>query len=287
MKNKSIILKEIRTYFIITIGLFLHALGWTAFLLPSKIVSGGIGGVSAIIFYSSGLPIGYSYFGINIVLIAIAIKILGKNFGIKTIYSVIVISLFMNLQQRIITHPIITEAFMATVLGGILCGAGVGIAFSQGGSTGGTDIIAMIINKYRSTTPGKVILYCDILIIASSLLLFKSIEKLVYGYVAIAVVAYTIDLILNGIKQSVQIMIISKDYEKIADSINQKVNRGVTVLNGLGWYSKQNTSIIMTIVRRHEVYKINQIVKEIDPSAFISQAAVMGAYGQGFEEIRG
>ncbi|HAM98971.1 MAG TPA: hypothetical protein DCQ26_10215 [Marinilabiliales bacterium] len=287
MKTKTNNWGIVKTYSIITFGLFLHALGWTAFLIPGQIVGGGISGLAAALFYATGIPAGYPYLAINAILIIIAIKMLGASFGIKTIYSVVMISIFLTLQQKFITEPIITEGFMTTVLGGLLGGAGVGIVFSQGGSTGGTDIIAMIVNKYRNISPGKVILYCDIIIIGSSYFLFQSMEKLVYGFVTMGVVSYTIDLIINGSKQSIQIMIFSKHYEQIAEDITMKLNRGVTVLDGQGWYTKTPTKIIMTMVRKHEAPDVHEIVKNIDPDAFISQGAVMGVYGKGFEKIRG
>lgn len=287
MKKNSKILSTARVYLIITLGLFINALGWTAFLMPGKIVGGGVSGIAAIIFYATGIPAGYSFLAINAVLIIIAIKMLGANFGIKTIYSVVMLALFLSVQQQVITEPIIHEAFMATVLGALLAGAGIGIVFSQGGSTGGTDIIAMIINKFRNISPGQIILYCDILIIGSSYFLFHSIETLVYGFVMMGIVSYTIDLVLNGTKQSVQIMIISKHHEQIANVIASKLNRGITILNGEGWYTKEPQKMIMTIVRKHEANKIHSIVKSIDNEAFISQGAVMGAYGKGFDEIRG
>jgi uncharacterized membrane-anchored protein YitT (DUF2179 family) len=277
----------IKTYSIITFGLFLHALGWTAFLIPGQIVGGGISGLAASIFYATGIPAGYPYLAINAVLILLAIRLLGVSFGIKTVYSVVMISFFLTIQQKFITQPIITEGFMTTVLGGLLGGAGIGIVFSQGGSTGGTDIIAMIITKYRNISPGKVILYCDIIIISSSYFLFKSMEKMVYGFVAMGVVSYTIDLILNGSKQSIQLMIFSKNHEKIAEDITHKIRRGVTVLDGEGWYTKEPTKVIITVVRKHEAPDVHRIVKEWDPDAFISQGAVMGVYGKGFEQIRG
>lgn len=269
-----------------TLGLFIHALGWTAFLIPGQIVGGGISGVAAIIFYATGIPAGYPYLLINAFLILIAIKMLGASFGIKTIFSVVTISVFLTLQQRLITEPIITDAFMATVLGSLLAGAGVGIVFTQGGSTGGTDIIAMIVNKYRNISPGKVILYCDILIIGSSYFLFHSMEKLVFGFVMMGIVAYTIDLVLNGSKQSIQMTIFSKKNEDIAEKINNELNRGVTVIDGQGWYTKTPTKVIITIVRKNEAPMVHRIIHEVDPEAFISQGQVMGVYGKGFEEIR-
>lgn len=281
------IIGQVKAYIIITFGLFVHALSWTAFLIPAKLISGGVAGIAATIFYATTIPTGYSYLAINGVLILIAIKLLGANFGIKTIYSVVVISLFLNLQQKFITEPIITDIFMATVLGAVLSGVGIGIVFAQGGSTGGTDIIAMIVTKYRNMSPGKVILYCDIIIISSSYLVFQSIEKLVYGFVAVGVVGYTIDLVLNGLKQSVQLMIFSKKHNQIADEISTKVKRGVTLLNASGWYSKTDTKVVLTIVKRYEVQRVYSIVKEIDNEAFISQAAVMSTYGLGFDPLKG
>jgi uncharacterized membrane-anchored protein YitT (DUF2179 family) len=287
LKKEQNILKFLKSYTIVTFGLFLNALGWTAFLLPGKIVGGGISGLAAIIFYATGIPVGYPYLIINAVLILFAIKVLGASFGIKTVYSVIMLALFLTLQQKFITGPIITDAFMATVIGSLLAGAGVGIVFSQGGSTGGTDIIAMIINKYRNISPGKVILYCDILIIGSSYFLFQSMEKLVYGFVMMSLAAYTIDLVLNGSKQSIQMTIFSKNYDQLAGRITKEINRGVTVIDGQGWYTKTPTKVIITIVRKNEAPMVHRIVHEVDPDAFISQGQVMGVYGKGFDQIKG
>lgn len=287
LKKKSNIGSQIRGLAIVTLGLFMNSLGWTAFLMPGEIVGGGISGVAALIFYATGIPAGYPYLLINVVLIGVAIKMLGANFGIKTIYSVIVLAVFLTVLQKLITEPIIKDAFMATILGSLLAGAGVGIVFSQGGSTGGTDVIAMIVNKYRNISPGKVILYCDVFIIGSSYILFQSMEKLVYGFVMMGVVAYTIDLVLNGSKQSIQITIFSKSSNSIAGKIVNEINRGVTVINGEGYFTKTPTKILITVVRKNEAPMVHRIVKEVDPDAFISQGQVMGVYGKGFDEIRG
>ncbi len=195
-------------------------------------------------------------------------------------------SLLFSFLQQIITKPIINDDFLSTVLGGILSGAGVGIVFSQGGSTGGTDIIAMIINKYRNISPGRIILYCDVFIIASSYLIFQSLEKIVYGYVAMGITSYTIDLLFTGSKQSVQMFIFSKKYNEIADRIGKEVGRGVTIIDGKGWYSGESTSILLVMVRKPEASQMFRIIKEIDRDAFMSVNNVMGVYGQGFERIR-
>jgi uncharacterized membrane-anchored protein YitT (DUF2179 family) len=283
---KHITAKTVRSHLIITLGLFINALGWTAFLIPAKITGGGITGVSTLIFYGSGFPLGISYLIINAILIAFAIKILGRSFGVKTIFSVVILSVLFSLLQQLITKPIINDAFLSTVLGGILGGAGVGIVFTQGGSTGGTDIIAMIINKYRNISPGRIILYLDVFIIASSYLIFQSIEKIVYGYVAMGITSYTIDLLFTGSKQSVQIFIFSKGYDEIAKRIGKEVGRGVTIIDGKGWYTGEQTKVLLVMVKKPEASQIFRIIKEVDRDAFMSVTNVMGVYGKGFERIR-
>lgn len=278
--------RTIRTHLIITFGLLLTAIAWTAFLIPAKITGGGITGVSTLIFYASGFPLGVSYLIINSILILFAIKILGKDFGVKTVFSVIVMSALFSVLQQYITKPIVSDTFLSTVLGGILGGAGIGIVFSQGGSTGGTDIIAMIINKYRNISPGRIILYIDVFIIASSYLIFQSLEKIVYGYVAMGITSYTIDLLFTGSKQSVQIFIFSKKYNEIADRIGREVQRGVTIIDGKGWYTGEQTKILLVMVKKPEASQIFRIIKEMDKDAFMSVNNVMGVYGKGFETIR-
>ena len=276
----------IRSHLIMTFGLFLTALGWTAFLIPAKITGGGITGVSTLIFFGTGFPLGISYLIINAVLIVFAIKILGRNFGVKTIFSVVVLSVLFSLLQQFITEPIINDDFLSTVLGGILGGAGVGIVFTQGGSTGGTDIIAMIINKYKNISPGRIILYLDVFIIASSYLLFQSIEKIVYGYVTMGIASYTIDLLFTGSKQSVQMFIFSKKHDEIANRIGKELGRGITIIDGKGWYTGEQTKVLLIMLKKPEASQVFRIIKEIDQQAFMSVNNVMGVYGQGFERIK-
>lgn len=283
---KQINARVIRAHTIITFGLLLNALGWTAFLIPAQITGGGITGVSTLIFYSTGFPLGISYLIINAVLLVFAVKILGPGFGVKTVFSVVVLSLLFSVLQQLITKPIVNDTFLSTVIGGILGGAGIGIVFSQGSSTGGTDIIAMIINKYRNINPGRIILYIDIFIIASSFLIFRSPEKLVYGYVAMGITSYAIDLLFTGSKQSVQMFIFSKKYNLIADRIGKEMGRGITIIDGQGWYTGEQTKVLLVLVKKPEASHIFRIIKEIDQDAFMSVNNVMGVYGKGFERIR-
>lgn len=279
---------EVKSYAIITLGLCIYSFGWTAFLIPSEIVAGGVGGIGTLIYFATGktIPVGYSFFAINSVLILIALRILGSRFGIKTIFGIIVGSVLLALQQRWITEPFVDDKFMASIIGGILAGVGVGITITQGGSTGGTDIIAMMINKYRNIGPGRIILYIDIFIIASSYLIFKDISTIVYGYVEMAIAAYTIDMMISGSKQSAQLFIISKNYEEVAEKLSEETGRGLSMVHTTGWYTREETKMLMLVVRKHETQHVFKVIKEIDPKAFISMGSVMGVYGLGFEEIR-
>ncbi len=276
----------VKTYGIITIGLFINALAWTAFLIPSEIVGGGITGASALVFYATGFPVAITFLLINLLLIIFGIKNLGFGFGVKTIYGIAVLSLFLGIMQPLITEPVVPERFMAAIIGGIMGGASVGLVFTQGGSTGGTDIIAMIINKFRNISHGRLILLMDVLIISSSYFLFNSIEMVVYGYVTMAVASYSIDLLLMGHRRSVQLFVFSRQHEEIAGRIANDIGRGVTLLEGSGWYSKEKAQVLVVVVRRYEMSLVFRTIKEIDPNAFISVANVMGVYGQGFDPIR-
>jgi len=277
----------IMDYSIMLIGLCLYVLSWTLFLVPAQITGGGISGMAAVIYYSTKIPIGLTFFVINVFLVAIAVKVLGASFGIKTVFSMIVLSLLFLVPQSLFPEAIIKDNFLSAVLGGMMGGVGIGLVFSRGGSTGGTDIIAMIINKYRNISPGRIIMYCDVIIIGSSYFLVHSLDKMVYGFVSMAVVSYTLDAYLSGSNASAQIFIFSSKYEEIADFINTDTMRGVTVLDGKGWYTQQDVKVLMTIVRKKETSIIFRKVKEIDSDAFISMASVMGVYGQGFDKIKG
>ena len=280
------VFERVQDYVIIVFGLFLYAFGVTAFLIPLKIIGGGITGVATVLYFTTGIETGYTYFIINVFLILAAIKILGTSFGVKTIFSMTVMSVMLNVLQSVFTKPLINDMFLSAILGGILGGAGLGIVFNRGGSTGGTDIIAMIINKYRNVSPGRIIMYCDVIIIASSFFVLKSVEGMVYGYVSMWVVSYTVDSVLNGAKQSVQMFIFSDRYNDIADFIAHEAKRGLTVFDGTGWYTRKNVKMIMTVVRKREASPIYKQIKQIDPDAFISQNSVMGVFGKGFDQIK-
>jgi uncharacterized membrane-anchored protein YitT (DUF2179 family) len=287
--SKSDVLIELRDYFLITIGLICYAFGWSAFLLPYQITTGGVTGVSAIIYYASGVPIQYSYFIINAILMTAAIKILGPKFSIKTTYAIFMLTFLLWFFQQLIGNTQIIgvgQDFMACIIGAPMCGAGLGIVFINNGSTGGTDIIAAVVNKYRDVTFGRMILYCDIVIISSCYFVFNDWRRVVFGFVTLVVISYVLDLIVNSARQSVQFLIFSKEYQQIADRIIADTHRGVTVLNGTGWYSKNDVKVLVVLAKKSQSIEIFRLVKDIDPNAFISQSSVIGVYGEGFDRIK-
>lgn len=290
IKGSSISAKvNVREYIFIAIGLFLYAGAWKAFLLPHQITGGGVTGIGALVYYATGLPISVTFFSINAVLLIIAIRTIGVKFSLRTIYGVAILTIFFSVlpQAPVGTFVGEKEDFMACVLGGLLSGVGIGIVFLSNGSSGGTDIIAKVVNKYRNITLGRILLYCDVLIISSSYLLeIGSIERIVYGLTQLTISTVAVDMVINGVRQSVQFFIFSKEYEQIATRINEDVHRGVTILDGMGWYSKQPVKVITVIARKNESIRIFRIVKDIDPNAFISQSSAIGVYGEGFDVIK-
>ena len=291
------VLNGFKEYTIITIGLLIYTVGWNLFLIPNGLVGGGVTGIASIIYYSTGFPVSYSYFIINGVLLAIALKVLGKSFGIKTVFAMVVVTIFLDRIPGLLPPELVQDIaigngkLLSAIMGGVCSGAGIAITFTQGGSTGGTDIVALMINKYRNISPGKLILYLDIFIIASSLMIPSGAsagEKaaiVIYGYILITVTSYTVDLILSGARQSIQIFIFSKKYEEVADKITS-IGRGVTVIEGMGWFTKKEGKVLMVIVRRTESNFVFRVIREIDKDAFLSVGNVMGVYGKGFDEMK-
>lgn len=268
-----------------TLGLLFISCGWKLFLMPYQITGGGATGIAAIVQFGFNIPISITYFALNFVLLIIAVRTLGWAFSLKTIFGVSVLTIaFAIIPTKTIGN---FEPFMAVILGGLLNGTGIGIVFLNNGSSGGTDIVAKLITQKRNLTLGRVMLYCDVCVIASSWLVTYSIEKVIYGLVAMAVSTLTVDMVVNGVRQSVQFFIFSKKYDKIADAINTNIGRGVTLIEGTGWYSKEKIKIITVLARKHESTRIFRLVKEIDPDAFISQSSAIGVYGKGFDIIKG
>lgn len=287
--SKQAAIHEAKDYVMIALGMILYGIGWTVFLLPNDITTGGVPGIASIVYFATGLPVQYVYFSINFILLLLAIRILGWKFSIKTIFAVFTLTFFLSLIQQVtqgitLLHD---QPFMACVIGASFCGSGIGIAFSSNGSTGGTDIIAAIINKYRDITLGKVMLICDLIIISSSYFVLKYWEKVVYGYVTLYICSFVLDQVVNSARQSVQFFIISDKYEEIGKRINVYPHRGVTVINASGFYTGKEIKMLFILAKKRESGIIFHLIKEIDPNAFVSQSAVIGVYGEGFDRIKG
>lgn len=290
------IAREIRAYVIISLGLLMYSFAWTALLIPAKVVGGGVGGIGTIVYYATssaegggGIPVGVTYLVVNLVLLAFGFWVLGPKFGAKTIYAIIFNSIALTLMQELLPANLMGlqgDKLLSAILGGGIAGVGVGFCFSVGGSSGGTDIIAMIINKYRNVSLGKLIMLMDVVIVGSSYIIFRDLPTVVYGYVTMVTLGYSIDMVLSGSKSSSQIMIFSPRYEEIAHRIIHDVNRGVTILDATGGYSGTPQKVVMVVCRRGEASNIYSIIKDTDPDAFITVGSVMGVYGKGFEALK-
>ena len=292
-----------KEYALITFGLAMYALGWTLFLLPNNLVGGGVSGFASILMYATHIPMSVTYFVLNVLLLIIGTKILGTGFGSKTIYAIFMTSFLLGLMPKIVPVEFVHELtsngkLICTFLGGIIAGVGIGLSISQEGSTGGTDIVALIWCRFHAASPGRVILIIDVGIILSSLLfpsytdngeLLPFAEKLavvVYGLIQVTVSGYAIDLYLSGSKQSVQAFIFTKKIDQMADAIAFDMKRGVTVIQAKGWYSKEDRQVLMVVTRKTDLNLLLRYVKTIDPDAFLSVSSVMGVYGQGFDAIK-
>ncbi len=286
--------RESKDYVAITFGLICYAIGWAAFLLPYQITTGGVTGISAIIYYATGVEIQISYFIINAVFLGFALKILGPKFSLKTIYAIFMLTFLLWFFQQVFRDdsgnlPQILgtgQDFMACVIGASLLGFGIGIVFTNNGSTGGTDIIALIVNKYKDVTLGRMMMYCDIIIISSCYFIFQDWRRVVFGFVTLFIMSVIIDWVVNSTRQSVQFLIFSRRHDEIAEGIANKIDRGVTLLDGKGWYSKQDIKVVVVLAKKNQSLDIFRLVKDIDPNAFISQSNVVGVYGEGFDKLK-
>ncbi len=279
-----------KDFVFITFGILLYSFGYTAFILPERVVMGGVSGLSALIYYAVGINTGISIFVLNVTMLAIAFKALTRQFVVRTIIGVGIMSLFVGLMQPFFaSYPVITagkDTFMHVLIGGALGGAGLGLVFSHNGSTGGTDIITVLLTKYFRMSFGRAIQLVDCTIIASSYFLFHSTETIVYGVAFTLVASFTCDYVVNGTRQTVQFLIISKKYAEIADAINQQVNRGVTYVKGKGWYSKNDVDMLVVLTRKYESQDVFNLIKAVDPDALVSQSFCQGVFGEGFDKIK-
>ncbi|MCM1372400.1 MAG: YitT family protein [Bacteroides sp.] len=274
-------------------GLIVYAIGFSCFILPYEMTSGGVSGIGALIYYVTGFPPSYTYFIINVALLAFALKILGVKYTVKTLIATGMISLLIGVGQSIVTsetgelYKVVGEQkFLACVLGGLSEGIGLGLVFQAGGSTGGSDIIASIINKYKPISLGRAMLMIDIFIVSLNWFVLRDMETLVMSYCMMFIAINMIDYVINGARQSVQFIIISENYEQIATRINNELDRGCTILEGHGWYSKQKRPVLLVMAKKFERKDIFDLIHKEDPNAFVSMSNVEGVFGEGFDPIK-
>lgn len=310
------ILIGINEYFLMTFGMFCYAFGWLICVLPAGGMGGGAAGLATIINailpanIASFFTIGTLVFIINVILLVLGVMIVGWKFGIKTLYCIFAMSIMFNIVEASVPQDLMVKMMaevdannlLLVVVGAASCGLGIAVAFMQGGSTGGTDIVAMIINKYRTVSYGRVLLMTDCGILISSLFLTTTITvlgndiviepfsslayaRVIYGFIMIAVIGYTVDFVQSGNQQSNQILIFSKDFEQVAEAINTKAHRGATLIDTMGWYTKTPSKAVMVVCRKRDTSSILKLVKEVDPNAFLTVGSVMGVYGQGFDAL--
>lgn len=286
--SRQLMWREMHDYLMIALGMLFYAIGWTVFLLPNDITTGGVPGIASIVFWATGINVQYTYFAINGGLLIASLVVLGWKFSVKTIFAVIVMTTILPIIQGATSglHLLHDQPFMACVIGASFCGSGIGIAFSANGSSGGTDIIAAIINKYRDITLGRVILLTDMIIISSSYFVLHDWEKVVYGFATLYISSFVLDQVVNSARQSVQFFIISKQYEEIGRRINKDLHRGVTVIDGTGLYTGLGIKMMFVLAKKRESTTIFCLIKDIDPDTFVSQSAVIGVYGEGFDHIK-
>lgn len=286
MKVKKV-LDIVQKYFFITVGLALFTFGWTAFLLPNQVTGGGISGIAAVIYFATGLPVGVTTLVLNLILVSIAWRILGRRFCVDTLVCTVIMSAFMAIGQMVFTEPIVpNDPFMCAVIGAALAGIGVGLTLNYGGNTGGTDIVVLMLAKYKNISYGRGSLYMNFFIVLSSYLTVHDPVKLVYSIVVLFAYILISDLVIDGYKQTFQFMVFSSKNREIADRINNELHRGATFLKGEGSYNHQPTEVLMIVSHRTDKVDVIRIIKEVDPSAFISITKVQSVFGKNFDKIK-
>ena len=254
----------LRDYFLLTLAMIIGAVGWQFLLLPNHITMGGITGISSIVYWGTGIPAQYIFFGLNIVLLSVALVVLGWRFCVKTIYAVVLFTLFATLLQDTAqsAHLLADQKFMATVVGGVLMGTSIGLGLASGGSTG------------------------DLAIITSSYFVLRNWEEVFYGYVLLFILSFFVDYIVNSMRMSVQFFIISTKWREIGEAINHIAERGCTTLDGNGFYTGEDVKVVFCIAKKTESHLIFDLIDEIDPNAFVAQSPCTGVYGQGFDRFK-
>ena len=286
-KINKVAMTHIKDYIMITVGLLCYCFGYSAFLLPEEIVTGGVTGLASLLYFGFKWNVAITYYVINAILLAIAFRTVGKQFVIRTVIGATIATLLLGIMVPLFKAPIVAQQpFMNVIIGAVLCGMGLGIVFTHNGSSAGTDIIAAMVTKHSNISFGRTMIYVDMLIISSSYLIFHTLDKIVYGLIFMFICSIAADMVIDSNRQSVQFMIFSKKWKEIANAITREAHRGCTVLHGTGWYTQSDATILLVMCRNYESMHIFRIIKAIDEDAFVSQAKIKGVYGEGFDHVK-
>ena len=282
----------IKDYLYMAFGIAVYTVGLTGFIIPNQIVTGGLAGAALLLKYATGIEVAKTIMAVNLLLLVLAFRFLGKTVVSNTIIGAGMLSFFVNIGEIYLTpyftaNPLIHDPFIAIVLGGILMGSGLGMVYSVNGSTGGVDIIGFLVTKYFKIRISRILLYVDVMVVVSSIFVLSNYatEKMVLGLILLPIMYQAVDMVMNGAKRAIQVTILSKKYEEIATHINTELKRGCTVVDGTGWYTKNPQKVIIVFARRGEGTTIFRLVNSIDPEAFVTRTNVEAVYGKGFEKF--
>lgn len=278
--------KEVKSFFFITIGLAIFVFGWSAFMTPFEVTGGGVAGIASVLYFATKIPIGITTLVLNAILIAIAWKILGTRFCVNSLICTVILSLFFSIGQAVFTKPLVDDMFMSVIIGAALSATGVGIAINWGGNTGGLDIIALMIGKYRNISYGKVNMMANFIIVGSSFFILHDVQKLVYSFVVLFVYMFVADIVIDGYRQTYQFMVFSRKNDEIAAHITQELHRGASFLKGYGAYNRQESDVLLIIAHRSDKVRVTRIIKEIDSSAFVTITKTASVFGKNFDTLK-
>ena len=280
------VLQEAKNYFFIFLGLAMFTFGWSAFLTPYEVSGGGVAGAASILYFATKIPIGLTTFALNAILIAIAWKILGTKFCVNSLICTVVMSVFFSIFQPLFPKPLVDDMFMSVIIGSAIAAYGIGMAINWGGNTGGIDIIALMVGKYRNISYGRVSLLSNVVIVGSSFFVLHDVQRLVYSFVVLLVSIIISDLVIDGYRQTYQFMVFSQKNHEIAQRINSSLHRGATFLKGYGSYNQQESDVLLIVAHKTDKGAITRIIKDIDPNAFITISKTASVFGKNFDNIK-
>ena len=287
-KDKLFSKRGLKHYSLIVVGAFILAAGFVLFITPYKIVPGGVYGISIMLHHLFGTPVGLVALAFDIPLTIIGIKVLGPRFGVKTVVGFVLTAVFVDgLTYFYGTEPLVEgDALLSSIFGGLFIGVGLGLIFKSRATSGGTDIVAMMISKYTKLPVGRLLIMVDSSIVLIALFAFQDWKIPLYSLIVIFIAGKVVDTILEGIDYDKVLFIISNKTDEIRDKLINDLNRSGTLLRGEGLYNRNDRSIIFTVVNRRETVMLQDYINLIDPDAFVTVMNANEILGEGFKSLR-